>query len=388
MASSNREPLVIAAQGYFFVGGQYREATPGQAPAGSFAGQMYVEYQIPHEVRSPCPIVMIHGGFQTGTNFTGTPDGREGWAQFFLRRGWPVYVVDTVGRGRSMGNLDTYGEQRGPDLDFAQARFVAPKRSMLWPQAEKHTQFPGDARPGDEVFDAFVASQVSSIAAFPKQQALNAASGAALLDRIGPAVLLTHSQAGTFGWLIADRRPGLVKGIVAVEPNGPPVHDTEFVGAPNWFADNQTFKDGGLCHLPLTYDPPLKPGERLAVACERDPQATGLVRCWRQAEPARKLVNLASVPVLVVQGEASYHAPYDHCTSQWLAQAGVANTFIRLADRGIRGNGHMMMIERNNAEIAAVIAEWLDDAVVSAALVGEVAQLGGGLPSTRRAAGG
>ena len=144
---SNREPLVIAAQGYFFVGGHYGEATPGRPLAGTFTGQMYVEYQIPHEVRSPCPIVMIHGGFQTGTNFTGTPDGREGWAQFFLRRGWPVYVVDTVGRGRSMGNLDTYGEQRGPDLDFAQARFVAPKRSMLWPQADKHTQFPGEAQP-------------------------------------------------------------------------------------------------------------------------------------------------------------------------------------------------------------------------------------------------
>jgi pimeloyl-ACP methyl ester carboxylesterase len=159
---------------------------------------------------------------------------------------------------------------------------------MPWPQAALHTQFPGGAQPGDGVFDGFFASQVSSIADYAKQQELNAAAGAALLDRIGPAVLLTHSQAGNFG---------------------------------------------------------------------------GLMRRWRPAEPARRLVNLAGIPVVILQGEASHHAPYDHCTSQWLAQAGVANTFIRLADLGIRGNGHMMMFERNKAVIAEVIAAWLDSEV-------------------------
>ncbi len=354
-----RPPLMIASQGYFFAGGSYADTPTGRA----LTGQMYVEYQIPHEVRSACPIVMIHGGSQTGTNFTGTPDGREGWAQYFLRRGWPVYVVDTVGRGRAQGHADTYAPLRGPELSFAQQRFVAPGRSKLWPQAHLHTQFPGDARPRDEIFDQFFASQVSSIADFPQQQALNAAAGAALLDRIGPAVLLTHSQAGTFGWLMADRRPQLVRAIVAVEPNGPPVHDAEFKGAPDWFAENATFKQGGLCHLPLTYDPPLAASQQLAVVCEKEAQGAGLMRCWRQTEPARKLKNLAHIPVVILQGEASYHAPYDHCTSQYLAQAGVTNTFIRLADRGIRGNGHMMMIESNNAEIAGVIAEWLDSTV-------------------------
>lgn len=355
MTAASRDPLVIAQQGYLFAGGHYEDTPTGRV----MTGQIYAEYQIPHEVRSPCPIVMIHGGSQTGTNFTGTPDGREGWAQYFLRRGWPVYVVDTVGRGRATGNAATYGGMRGPELSFATDRFVGPGRARLWPQAALHTQFHGDARPGDPLFDEFFASQVSSIADFPRQQALNAHAGAALLDRIGPAVLLTHSQAGTFGWLIADRRPNLVKGIVAVEPNGPPVHDAEFKGAPDWFNESTTFKEGGICHLPLTYDPPLASGEHLAVVCEKEPQGEGLMRCWRQAEPARRLVNLAGIPVAVLQAEASYHAPYDHCTSQWLTQAGVDNTFIRLADRGIRGNGHMMMIEANNADIAAVIHEWL-----------------------------
>jgi pimeloyl-ACP methyl ester carboxylesterase len=68
-------------------------------------------------------------------------------------------------------------------------------------------------------------------------------------------------------------------------------------------------------------------------------------------------------PTLVITSEASYHAPYDHCTVQFLQQAGVKSTWIKLADRGIRGNSHMMMVEKNNQDSAAVIDEWLTQAV-------------------------
>ena len=98
-------PLVIAKQGYFFAGGRIDRTIDG-APT---VGQMYVEYQIPQTLEQPYPIVMIHGGGQTGTNFTGTPDGREGWAQYFLRRGYAVYVVDQVARGRAANWGQVYG---------------------------------------------------------------------------------------------------------------------------------------------------------------------------------------------------------------------------------------------------------------------------------------
>jgi len=75
--------------------------------------------------------------------------------------------------------------------------------------------------------------------------------------------------------------------------------------------------------------------------------------------PARQLPNLAKLPVLIVTAEASYHAPYDNCTVKYLAQAGVASTWIKLADVGVHGNGHMMMLEKNNQEIAAILARWL-----------------------------
>ena len=84
------------------------------------------------------------------------------------------------------------------------------------------------------------------------------------------------------------------------------------------------------------------------------------MQCWLQREPARRLANLSRIPVAVLTGEASYHAPFDHCTALYLKQAGVPTTFIRLADRGIRGNGHMMMLERNNLKIAALIGAWLE----------------------------
>ena len=100
---------------------------------------------------------------------------------------------------------------------------------------------------------------------------------------------------------------------------------------------------------------------------EDRPDAPDLVRCWLQRAPARQLPKLAGVPTLVLTGEASYHAPYDHCTVKYLRQAGVRPTWIRLADAGIRGNGHMMMLEKNNHEIAALIARWLADAVPAAA---------------------
>jgi len=109
---------------------------------------------------------------------------------------------------------------------------------------------------------------------------------------------------------------------------------------------------------PVTYEPPADKAEDLKLTRQETADGAALVRCFMQAEPARKLPRLAGIPILIVTSEASYHAPYDHCTAKYLTQAGVKNAFIRLADRGIRGNGHMMMLEKNNLEIAAVLRRW------------------------------
>jgi hypothetical protein len=88
-----------------------------------------------------------------------------------------------------------------------------------------------------------------------------------------------------------------------------------------------------------------------------------LVKCWIQPKPARELPQLKGKPILIVSSHASYHAPYhapyDHCTGKFLSDAGVQNTYVRLPDIGIKGNGHMMMLEKNNLEIAQYLSQWV-----------------------------
>src|SRR3989449_3946750 len=86
------EPLVVAKLGNFFVGGTHNAND-------QIVGQMYVEYRIPQNQKHPFPIIFVHGGGQLGVGWNETPDGREGWAPYFLRRGYAVYVVDQPARG-------------------------------------------------------------------------------------------------------------------------------------------------------------------------------------------------------------------------------------------------------------------------------------------------
>ena len=357
------EPLSIARQGYLFAGGTYATVNGRRV----MSGQLYAEFQIPSKQVHPSPVVMIHGGSQTGTNFTGTPDGREGWAQFFLRRGYAVYVVDQPGRGRAAYEADRYGTATRVNLETTENRFVAPERFKLWPQAHLHTQWPGPGTPGDPSFDQFYASQVPSIADFSLQQHLNRDAIVALLEKIGPSILVTHSQSGSFGWPVGDTRPNLVKAIIAVEPNGPPFYDVQNVAGPEWFNDApaQT-RPWGPTAVALSYTPPAANASDLAIVRQDAADGPGLSRCWQQRAPARQLPNLQKVPILVVTAEASYHAPYDHCTVKYLEQAGVRSTWIKLGDVGIHGNGHMMMLEKNNQEIAKVMADWLVKSVPDA----------------------
>lgn len=362
-------PLGIAKEGYVFAGGRYEDSIAGRPKAG----QLYAEFQIPAKLLHPYPIVMVPGGGQTGTNFTETPDGREGWAQFFLRRGYAVYVADQVGRGRSPYWSEVYGRATPAHLEFVEQRFTAPEKFNLWPQARLHTQWPGTGLRGDPIFDAFYATQVPMIADFTEEQELNRDALIALLEKIGQAILLTHSQSGAYNWPVADSRPALVKAILAVEPQGPPGHNVDFIGAPDYFKEltegasaqgrSARMKAFGLGDVPLTYSPPVTPDSPLSLVREDRPERPDLVRCWRQKQPARRLPNLQRIPILILTSEASFYAAYDHCTAEYLEQAGVHNTHLRLEELGIHGNGHMMMLEKNSRVIAGVLADWLEKAL-------------------------
>ena len=349
-------PLMLARDGYFYVGGR-STSVEGHTYVSH---QMYVEVRVPAQQTHRYPIIMVHGGTMSGTNFTGTPDGREGWAQYFVRQGYAVYVVDQPGRGRSGYLAAAYGPARNVDRDNAPRRFIAQEKYKLWPQAHLHTQWPGSGEADDPAAQQLAQSQLPAIESFTDQQVLNRDALLALLDRIGPAILLVHSQAGAFGWPVADARPDLVKAILAIEPNGPPFHGLEFVGAPDFFKEGPIALAWGITSVPLTYAPAVKDPAEFAIEREDTADGPDLVKCWRQKAPARVLPNLQKMPILVLSSEASYHAPYDHCTVKFLQQAGIKPSFVKLADLGIRGNSHVMMLEKNNREIAAVIAKWLD----------------------------
>ncbi len=352
-------PLSIAREGFFYVGGKFTTVNDKQY----MTGQMYVEYRIPAGKSRPYPVVMVHGGTMSGTNYTGTPDGREGWAQNFVRQGYAVYVVDQPGRGRSPYHAEVQGPAEQVDRENSQRRYIAQEKYKLWPQAHLHTQWPGSGEPDDPIVQQLVASQLPAIRDFRQQQVLNRDALVALLDRIGPAILLVHSQAGAFGWPVADARPNLVKAILAIEPNGPPAYGVDFVGAPDYFRQGRLALTYGVTAVPLTYSPPVADAAELAFVQQDKADGPDLVKCWMQKEPARQLPRLQKIPILVLTAEASYHAPYDHCTVKYLQQAGVRPDFVRLADLGVRGNSHVMMLEKNSREIAAVIARWLDKAL-------------------------
>jgi pimeloyl-ACP methyl ester carboxylesterase len=344
-------PLVVVKQGYFYVGGEYDNPTnPTQ-----MTGQMYVEYQIPAKQngKGKPPIVMLHGGGHTGAGFVSTPDGRPGWADYFVRRGWPVYVVDRPGVAKS-SSFGAFGN--ASLVSSAEDQWSAPEKAAAqWPQAHLHTQWPGTGLHGDPAFDQYYAHLAPAGTA--ETTPFRVKAFIALLEKIGPAIMLPHSSPGPETWQVADARPDLVAAIVSDEPSGPPFFNVDLVTG----AQGALTRPWGPSVGPLAYDPPVSdPAQLYNFAVQQSqPDAPGLIRCWLPPEPARRLPRLAGVPILHILSEAGYHAPYDHCTSKYLTQAGVPNTFIRFENVGIHGNGHINLVEKNNVQLAQLIENWL-----------------------------
>ncbi|KAI8935565.1 hypothetical protein NX059_008134 [Plenodomus lindquistii] len=346
---------------YFYIGGTY-------APDGNgghiLKDQLYVEKLSPPSPlhQKPNPIILIHGQAQTGTNFLNKPDGGASWTSHFIQAGYTVYIIDQTFRGRSAWAPSAGASKPSTySAELIQARFTAPKTYNLWPQANLHTQWPGTGKMGDEIFDAFYASNVQFIANATYQQHAVQAAGAKLLDRIGKtAWLLGHSQGGLMPLLIADARPDLTKGLILLEPTGPPFQDAVFGSgaARRW----------GVTDIPMTYSPAVgDPTVDLVKQIYPPPLNTtknATLPCVLQAtNPAPRLLsNLAPLRILTLTGQASYHAPYDYCTVEFLKQAGCTRAeHLELGKVGIRGNGHMMFMEKNSEEIWERVRGWMED---------------------------
>lgn len=322
-------PLTIQAQGSFTVGGTVLK-TPGSydnnkptAAGQSFHGDhLYAFYQVPQNPKA-LPIVMLHGAFQSARSWESTPDGREGFQTLFLRRGFPVYLVDQPRRGRAGNSTIAATTEPTPNDQLFFDQF----RIGKWPSYFDNVQF--DRKP--ETLEQFFRSVTPNTG--PYDAAVISDAMSALFARTGPAILFTHSQGGGPGWLTAIRNPD-VKAIVALEPG------SGFI-----------FPKGEL--------PPAMP----SAAGTLTPEAVS------QAE----FQKLTRMPIVIYYGDNFPVEPTpERGQDNWRVRLAMARLWVDAINRhggdarlvhlpeiGVRGNTHFLMSDLNNAEIADLVSKFL-----------------------------
>ena len=308
-------PLVIEQQGSFFLGGREVKSDalsnrPAYAPSGTITvDQMYVRYQIPTGAGAHPPLTLIHGCCLTGKTWETTPDGRMGWDEYFLRRGYPVYVIDQAWRGRSAGSpvaVNAVKAGREP-LDPLPGVFSAGREAAwaifrfgpAYPQVFDGLQFPVEAQ--GEFWKQMVPDWSASLSTpNPTVPALGE-----LARRLKGTVLISHSQAGIYPFQTAGLDRSGIAGIIAIEP--------------------------AACPAPTD---PMAPFKGMPILV-----------LWGDhvVEFPRWAPRLAACRAFVAAANA----------------AGASAQLVMLPDLGIRGNSHMMMQDRNNVQVADVVDQWI-----------------------------
>ena len=327
-------PISLRDQGFFWVGATPKATANGRTgfgppgPGTAIEGQMHVGFQLVARKRHPYPLVLVHGGGGQATDWMGTPDGRDGWLDYFLAAGFDVYFVDRPAHGRSP-NVRSYGELGGQPT----TEFIANVFSL------QSKQYPGGGRADSpEVIQHTASSEPGPTVS----NAVLKVNLAELLDKIGPAIVVTHSAGGPSGWLAMEARPNLVKGVLAIEPA---MGITE-----------------GLAPL-ITFKPALVAGETVRTEA-LPPEGAGLAPCTLQPKDAVRTVPAYAgkkVLFVVAPNSAPMFTPSVHCSVHTLNQLGADAKLGRLKeDYKIEGNGHFMNEELNNGEIAKrVFIPWL-----------------------------
>jgi len=275
-------------------------------PNGDFeVEQMYVQYFIPANQKSKYPLLMWHGGGLTGVTWDTKPDGNSGWLQYFLKAGHAVYVSDAVERGRASW-------ARYPEIFSSEPFFRTKKEAWelyrIGPKDSYHTDPAKRIAHPDEkfpisAFDQFSKQFVPRWASNdgPTQSAYNL-----LIQKVGPCVVMVHSQAGNFGFHAALAAPDKIKAIVAIEPGGGP-------------------------------------------------------------KPGPELEKIKHIPILFVWGDHwdeqdfwKRVIPNVKAFADGLQARGGRVEWIDLPKIGISGNSHMLMMDTNSSQIAGIIQEWMN----------------------------
>jgi hypothetical protein len=332
------DPLVIQKQGSFAVGGTVVTA-PGKfdpIKQGAFnptsldsAGQTlhgdhaYVFYQVPANARQ-LPLVMWHGHGQSAKTWETTPDGREGFQTLFLRRKFSVYLIDQPRRGRAARSTQPLTLSAAPDEQLWFGIF----RLGVWPELYPGVQF---ARDG-EALNQFFRQMVPNTGPFDME--VNSTAVAALFNRIGPGILVTHSHSGGMGWRTAVKNRD-IRAIVSFEPGS-----------------NFPFPEGEL------------------------PEAVKHVAGLASGVgvPLADFMALTRIPILIYYGDNIPDKPSTNPgQDQWRAMLALARqwrdavnrrggdvTVVHLPEAGLRGNTHFPMSDLNNVQIADHLTTFLE----------------------------
>lgn len=320
--ATSPEPLTLRAQGSFYVGGQSESQTSaelgGLCPPGHVTvGQMYVRYMVPPSPAaddSTAAFVLIHGMHLSGKCWETTPDGRMGWDEYLVRKGRAVYVVDQVGIARSGFNQKTYNDVLAAiAAPESQSPFSRKSDENSWTNFRFGT---ADGRPVEEAqfpvgsLTEFSKQNVPHIMRLPSPSA-NYQCLSELAACVKNAVLVSHSQSGAFPLSTALLSREGIRGMVLLEPGG----------SGSGYSDEQ-------------------------------------------------IRQLSAIPLLIVFGDNLTNDTgmpghvWQNCLNGWSRLADAINaaggnaTVIRLPERGIRGNSHMLMMDKNSHQIADIVLEW------------------------------
>lgn len=329
--SIKQKPLVIEEQGSFAIGGTmitnpgtfdpYKPTPEGQTFRGDHA---YVFYQIPVKARK-YPLVMWHGIGQFSKTWETTADGREGYQNIFLRRNFPVYLIDQPRRGNA--GRSTVSATINPTPDEQQWFDVF--RVGVWPNYFEGVQFARDS----VTLNQYFRSMTPSIGTIDIEVNTNAVS--ALFNKIGPGILVTHSHSGGMGWITAVKNQN-VKAIVSYEP-----------GSGFLFPE-------GEAPSALT-------------------SSAGVLEA--SSVPMKDFMQLTKIPIIIYYGD---NIPESHSNNPgadgWRIRLEMARlwrdkvnsyggdvTVVHLPEIGIKGNTHFPFSDLNNIEIANLMSKWLKE---------------------------
>jgi pimeloyl-ACP methyl ester carboxylesterase len=317
---SQKKPLVLESAGSFYVGGnsvsENRNELGNFAPEGHITtGQMYVQYMKPHKTKDNTNFVMIHGMTLTGKCYETTPDGRMGWYEYFVRKGYGSFVVDQAGFGRSGFDPKSFNNAKSGNVSSdQQPSLIRISDENVWINFRYGTETGKLFSDGQYSQKSYteLSRQAIPFKVLSKSDSLaNMKDLSILSSELKNTILVSHSQSGSFPLLTALLNPNGIKGIVIVEPGTTADH----------YTDEEIKK---LSQIPI-----------LIIFGDHLENQTGIPgHSWKVSYLGwKKLLER-------------------------IDKAGGTTKMLYLPEIGIKGNSHMIMQDDNNIEVADLILKW------------------------------